>query len=654
MARASARYDLTAKDRASAAVKSFSGNLQDADKLVLKLTGGMSLLGAANVGVFAAIYKAQAPVIDQLAKTADKLGITTEALQAMQDAGERAGISNSNLNISLQRMTRRVAEAANGTGEAVKALDKIGLSAKELVKLSPDQQFAAISKELEGIGNQSEKVALAFKFFDSGGVDLVRLTGNAVAEARAEMELLGISISRLDAAKIESANDAFQRIGRNITGVQQKMTVAMAPAIQTIATAFNVMAANAGGWGEVTTNASLSIVKAFGYIGDFTDDISIGFGTLELRARQVALAMKEATAATLLFADDAVKTKLEREILTERGLLGVLENSLKDRKQATIDNPFSQQVEDIYNKAVADAEKAAKRITEQNNVITGSTLNLPTGTSNAASKPQKKTTIEGVDADQAVIDFQAYRERITSEYEKLADAYKSDEQLIIESFEAKRLATEEFAALGAEQALAANDTFFAIEEEKQRRLTEIELAGLSEREKFTRLSYQNKAKTIFGELAAITQGVAQNNKALFAINKIAGVANAGIAAHEGAAMSLAKYSMPLAGIMAAAHYAAGLARVNAIAGASYGSKPSSAGTLAPAPSTVGTSVASDSSGNTSTIPQTPTQTIIQMVITRGWQDEKEAMARGLQELSNDDDIAFNLDDGFTTTKRQVA
>ncbi len=121
------------------------------------------------------------------------------------------------------------------------------------------------------------------------------------------------------------------------------------------------------------------------------------------------------------------------------------------------------------------------------------------------------------------------------------------------------------------------------------RINEESLKGLSEREQFVNSSYKAQANTIFGELAGITQGVAQHNKALFNINKAAGVANAIISCYEGVAKSLATYPMPLAGVMAAVHLAAGLANVMAIKNQSYngggaGSAPSNT-TATPTPVT---------------------------------------------------------------------
>jgi hypothetical protein len=133
-----------------------------------------------------------------------------------------------------------------------------------------------------------------------------------------------------------------------------------------------------------------------------------------------------------------------------------------------------------------------------------------------------------------------------------------------------------------------------LEEQHQDRMREIREKGLTDLEKFTAMSWKSQADTVFSEMANITAGVAQHNKAMFQVNKVAGIANAIISTHEGVAKTLSKYPWPLAGAMAAVHLAAGMARVSAIASTSYGgggkgSAPSIAGTTpAPPVSDVGT------------------------------------------------------------------
>jgi len=110
---------------------------------------------------------------DALAKTADKLGVTTNALSELRYAGELSGVAANTMDMALQRMTRRLSEAAQGSGEAKGALQELGLSAQSLAMMSADQQLAKIADAMQAIPSQADRVRLAFKLFDSEGVAMV-------------------------------------------------------------------------------------------------------------------------------------------------------------------------------------------------------------------------------------------------------------------------------------------------------------------------------------------------------------------------------------------------------------------------------------------------------------------------------------------------
>ena len=168
---------------------------------------GFAIAGVAAAGLtvgIVAIVNANAQYIDSLAKTADKLGLTTEALQLLRYQGEQSGVSINTMDMALQRMTRRVAEAAQGTGEAKGAIKELGLSAAELAAMSPDQQFKAIAEAMKGVAAQGDKVRLAMKLFDSEGVALVNTLVSDLTKVEARFDSLGVSITRQQAAIVES------------------------------------------------------------------------------------------------------------------------------------------------------------------------------------------------------------------------------------------------------------------------------------------------------------------------------------------------------------------------------------------------------------------------------------------------------------------
>jgi hypothetical protein len=129
-------------------------------------------------------------------------------------------------------MTRRVAEAAQGTGAAKNALEELGLSASQLNAMSPDQQFQAIARAMANIGNQGDKVRLAMQIFDTEGVGLVNTMAANLEALRSEFDELGLSLTRSQAAAVEAFNDSRSKLAQIFDGIRNHVTATVAPALQ--------------------------------------------------------------------------------------------------------------------------------------------------------------------------------------------------------------------------------------------------------------------------------------------------------------------------------------------------------------------------------------------------------------------------------------
>jgi len=237
-----------------------------ASKLGGAKTAIVGLVGAAGFG---AIIKASLASNDALAKTADKIGITTTALVGLRHAAELTGVSSNTMDMALQRMTRRIAEAGQGSGEAVGALAELGLNARELGALPLDQQMGKIADAMGGVERQSDKVRLAMKLFDSEGVALVNtLAGGSagLTEMAAQTEHLGAAITRVDAAQIEAANDAFTKAKLAMTGITNQMTVALAPILEAISTMFFQASMDSADFGNTGQKVADALVTGFARI----------------------------------------------------------------------------------------------------------------------------------------------------------------------------------------------------------------------------------------------------------------------------------------------------------------------------------------------------------------------------------------------------
>jgi len=242
------------------------------------------LVGSAGLGL---LVKTSLDSVDALAKTSDKLGITTEGLAGMRLAAELSGVASNTLDMALQRMVRRLSEAAAGTGEAKDAIKELGLDAQKLAAMAPDEAFQKIAGAMENVTSQSDKVRLSFKLFDSEGVALVNTLALGEDRLRAvavEADALGLSVSRIDAAKIEAANDSFTRLGGVTKGLGNAIAANVSPYITALATKFVDAAKQAGGMSNFVAKAMEKVVGAVGFAADMVRGLQVVWKGLQVVA----------------------------------------------------------------------------------------------------------------------------------------------------------------------------------------------------------------------------------------------------------------------------------------------------------------------------------------------------------------------------------
>ena len=195
----------------------------------------LGVAGAMTTGRIASSLLETAGAVDELAKTSDRLGIGIDRLSGLRFAAEQTGVEVRTLDMALQRMTRRVSEAAKGTGEAKDAIKELGLDAVALNALDPADAFGQIADAMARVPTQADRVRLSFKLFDSEGVKLVNTLAQGSAglkDLEAQAKSLGIVISREEAAKVEKFNDSLNALSKLIGGLKTEIAITMAPGVE--------------------------------------------------------------------------------------------------------------------------------------------------------------------------------------------------------------------------------------------------------------------------------------------------------------------------------------------------------------------------------------------------------------------------------------
>ena len=176
--------------------------------------------------------------IDALAKMSARINITADDLRGLRMAATQAGASNETLDKALQKMARGLGEAASGTGEAVRGLDMLGLSAKKLIDAGPAKAFKLIADKISEMGNQSEKAAAASFIFGRAGIQLVNVldSGSAALDEmiKKSTELSG-TLTGKQLKAVEDSNDAWDDLNRALIGAGDQIVTKMAPALELLA-----------------------------------------------------------------------------------------------------------------------------------------------------------------------------------------------------------------------------------------------------------------------------------------------------------------------------------------------------------------------------------------------------------------------------------
>lgn len=129
---------------------------------------------AAAGGIFA-LAKSTADLGDDVGKTASSIGVTNAELQELRYAAERSGVPTEKLDSNMQAFTKRLGEAADGSGTAADAYEKLGLDAERLADIPVSQAMAEVADKMKDIESPTRRNAIAADLFSRSGIAMVNM-----------------------------------------------------------------------------------------------------------------------------------------------------------------------------------------------------------------------------------------------------------------------------------------------------------------------------------------------------------------------------------------------------------------------------------------------------------------------------------------------
>ena len=243
-----------AMDRSQRRVERFAKqsnkNLSKTSSSFNKMAGAVTAVAAALSG--AAMVNSLRNVtqkLDDIGKTADQIGITTDALQELRTVAESSGVTQDELDKSIEKLGKGLAEAAMGLGTAKDGLKTLGLNAQELIDMGLENALGAIATEVNKLPSPMEKTATATQLFGRSGapmLNLLREGADGMATMREEARRLGVVIDETLIRDAEAAQDKLDLLARVIDADMSSALIKLAPLLTSASSGIASLAEIAG------------------------------------------------------------------------------------------------------------------------------------------------------------------------------------------------------------------------------------------------------------------------------------------------------------------------------------------------------------------------------------------------------------------------
>lgn len=237
-------------ERSKRQLGDFGGSVQDAFKRAMQSAQGFArelvsvrsalVLAAGTTGLFMAINRS-IEFGDQLAKTADRIGVTIEGLQELRFAAGRAGVEVGELDNSLLAFTRRIGAALQGATEQVEGFQQLGITLADLRQQNPEELLRRVADGFAALESPTLRAELAQRLFGRSGLTLINMLkgGRAEIDQMAEIaQRYGIVISEKVARETELANDELGDMVQILKMAAVRLSLEFMPVLRQLVNTF--------------------------------------------------------------------------------------------------------------------------------------------------------------------------------------------------------------------------------------------------------------------------------------------------------------------------------------------------------------------------------------------------------------------------------
>ncbi len=238
-----------------------------------------TVAGGAGLGF---LIKRSIDAADSIGKTADVIGISTDALQEYRFAAGQAGVETAALDKAFKFATKSIGELRTRTdSELITSLKNYDLQLLSNIKTSASVEDALdlVFKKMGQVEDATKRAAIAKAIFGRTGMDMVNIVrgeAGALADLRQEARDLGLVIDERMIRSAEVAKDKLTILGKVIDTNLTRAVLNLSPVII-----------------RVTRNLADLIAEIAPFIEKFAPESLLGPEGLKRRAADIRAEIKQ-------------------------------------------------------------------------------------------------------------------------------------------------------------------------------------------------------------------------------------------------------------------------------------------------------------------------------------------------------------------------
>lgn len=309
----------------------FMKGMHDAGKGVdaLTISLGVGLERLAEFGVELAkegisklveFTKASMEHVEAATELSQRIGTNVTDLMALEAAATKAGGSADAVASSMEKFVKILggAEESASGGNAVKAIEMLGLDLDALKNTDKATDLEVIATAMDGITNSTERAYIETSLFGKSGQQLdglmKELAEGSLTEVADKALKTGEALRDVDAYKVAIASNSLKELDGVISGVGNSIAVALSPYIDYVTQQIIDFANSSGGMQAMVTNAFHNVNNAIGWVINSISLLKAGWYGFQAVVNKVADFVVVGPLRAISYAIDTIVVSFENQI----------------------------------------------------------------------------------------------------------------------------------------------------------------------------------------------------------------------------------------------------------------------------------------------------------------------------------------------------